>query len=68
MTIQLSTIQFNNQSLVTFEQNGTYYTAMKPICENIGLDWKAQYARIKRDEVLSQGMVIITIPSQGGEQ
>ncbi|MBF0785805.1 hypothetical protein E4T80_10065 [Muribacter muris] len=68
MTTQLSTIQFHNQSLVTFEKDGIFYTAMKPICDNIGLDWKAQYSRIKRDEVLSQGMVIITIPSNGGEQ
>ncbi|MEE6041173.1 phage antirepressor N-terminal domain-containing protein [Avibacterium paragallinarum] len=65
---QLQTIQFYDRTLTTFEQNNVHYVAMKPICENIGLDWKAQYARIKRDEVLSQGMVIITIPSQGGEQ
>lgn len=70
MTNQISTqtISFNNQSLITLEQNGTHYTAMKPICENIGLDWKSQFARIKRDEILSQGVVIITIPSNGGDQ
>lgn len=65
---QLQTIQFHNQSLVTFEQNGTYYTAMKPICGNIGLDWEAQRQRIRRDEVLSQGAVMITLPSVSGEQ
>lgn len=65
---QLQTIQFYNRTLTTFEQNGIYYVAMKPICENIGLAWNAQYERIKRDEVLSQGMVIITTPSNGGEQ
>lgn len=68
MSYQLSTIQFHNQSLVTFEQDGTYYTAMKPICENIGLEWGSQYNRIKRDEVLSQGMIVMIIPSNGGEQ
>ncbi|WP_066108442.1 phage antirepressor N-terminal domain-containing protein [Gallibacterium salpingitidis] len=68
MTTQLSTIQFNNQSLVTFEQNGTYYTAMKPICENIGLAWNAQLLRIKRDEVLSKGMIVMITPTNGGEQ
>lgn len=41
MTTQLQTLQFHRQSLITFEQNGTHYTAMKPICENIGLDWTA---------------------------
>ena len=31
----IQTVQFHSQNLTTFEQNGTYYTAMKPICENI---------------------------------
>lgn len=68
MTTQIQTIQFNRQSLVTFEQNGTHYTAMKPICENIGLCWDGQRQRIQRDEVLSEGAVIITVPSNGGDQ
>ncbi|QPB42207.1 phage antirepressor N-terminal domain-containing protein [Rodentibacter haemolyticus] len=65
---QLQTIQFHNQSLITFEQNGTHYTAMKPICENIGLDWKSQYARIKRDDVLNSTVVIITIVANDGKE
>ena len=68
MTTQIQTIQFNRQSLVSFEQNGTHYTAMKPICENIGLCWDGQRQRIQRDEVLSEGAVIITVPSNGGDQ
>ncbi|WP_278650990.1 phage antirepressor N-terminal domain-containing protein, partial [Rodentibacter pneumotropicus] len=66
MTIQtqLSTIQFHSQSLVTFEQDGIYYVAMRPICENIGLDWAAQYSRIKRDEVLNSTVVIITMVAE----
>ena len=34
--ISTQTVSFNNQSLITIEQNGTHYVAMKPICENIG--------------------------------
>ncbi|WP_437125205.1 phage antirepressor N-terminal domain-containing protein [Gallibacterium salpingitidis] len=64
---QLQIIHFHNQSLVTFEQNGIHYTAMKPICENIGLDWEAQRQRIKRDDVLSSTMVIITIVAEDGK-
>lgn len=67
MTTQLSTIQFYNQTLITFEQDGQYYTAMKPICENIGLDWTAQAQRLKRDEVLNSTMVIITIVAEDGK-
>lgn len=60
MTNQLSTIQFYGQSLITIEQDGKYYVAMRPICDNIGLDWTAQAQRIKRDEVLNSTVVIIT--------
>ena len=66
--ISTQTISFNHQSLVTFKQNGTHYTAMKPICENIGLDWKSQYSRMKRDNVLNSTMVIITIVAEDGKK
>ena len=70
MSNQISTqiISFNNQSLITVEQNGNHYVAMKPICENIGLAWEPQVLRIKRDEVLSQGMIVMIIPTNGGNQ
>ncbi|HDX0977183.1 phage antirepressor N-terminal domain-containing protein [Pasteurella multocida] len=68
MSIQLQTVNFHNQTLLTVEQNDVQYVAMRPICENIGLNWASQYQRIQRDEVLSQGIVIITTPSNGGEQ
>lgn len=47
------TVDFHNQSLVTLQKDGIAYVAMKPICENIGLDWEAQRQRISRDEVLN---------------
>ncbi|UAX42503.1 phage antirepressor N-terminal domain-containing protein [Pasteurella canis] len=68
MTAQIQTINFHNQPLSTFEHNSIYYVAMKPICENIGLNWDGQRQRIQRDEVLSQGMVIITAPTNSGDQ
>lgn len=68
MTAQIQTINFHNQLLSTFEHNSIYYVAMKPICENIGLNWDGQRQRIQRDEVLSQGTVIITAPTNSGDQ
>lgn len=65
---QVQNISFHSQTVPVFTQNNQHYVAMKPICENIGLDWKAQYDRIKRHAVLSEGMVMITTPSKGGEQ
>lgn len=64
----ITTIDFNGQPLITIEQDGIHYTAVKPICENIGLNWDAQRKRISRDDVLSEGAVIMTAPSKGGNQ
>lgn len=68
MTNQLSTIQFYGQSLITIEQDGKYYVALRPICDNIGLAWGAQYNRIKRDDVLNSVVFIMKTPSNGGNQ
>lgn len=65
--ISTQTISFNNQSLITIEQNGVHYVAMKPICENIGIDWRAQRQRIVRDEVLCSTVVIITTVAEDGK-
>lgn len=65
---QLTTVDFYGQSLIATHINGKPYVAMKPICENIGLDWKSQHNRINRHPVMSQGMVVMTMPSHGGDQ
>ncbi|MCK9047619.1 hypothetical protein MY948_04360 [Haemophilus influenzae] len=66
--ISTQTISFNNQSLITVEQNGMHYVAMKPICENIGLSWEPQLLRIKRDNVLSSTMIVMIIVAEDGKK
>ncbi|WP_307981986.1 phage antirepressor N-terminal domain-containing protein [uncultured Haemophilus sp.] len=66
--ISTQTISFNNQSLITVEQNGNHYVAMKPICENIGLSWEPQLLRIKRDNVLSSTMIVMIIVAEDGKK
>ena len=41
--ISTQTISFNNQSLITVEQNGNHYVAMKPICKILGLHGNLKY-------------------------
>ena len=65
---KFETIQFHNQQLIVLNHQNKPYVAMKPVCENIGLDWAAQLKRIKRHQVLSSGVVIMTIPSKQGLQ
>ena len=56
----IQTINFNNQQLLTVEKDGVKYVAVKPICENLGLDWSSQKKRIERDDVLNSFKVIMT--------
>jgi hypothetical protein len=65
---EITRIPFHGDEILAVEQNGKKYVAMKPIVEAMGLDWKNQYNLIKRDTVLSEGMVVTTIPSNGGLQ
>ena len=51
---KLETIQFHNQSLIVLNHENKPYIAIKPICENIGLDWEAQRQRIKKMRYLTQ--------------
>ncbi|AOF54422.1 ATPase [Rodentibacter caecimuris] len=60
--------KFLGLDILVINHENKPYVPMKQIAENIGLDWKAQHSRIKRNEVLSEGMVIMTIPSNGGGQ
>ena len=64
----MQTIQFQGSPILTIEQGGIQYVAMKPVCESIGLRWGAQYNRIKRHPVLSQGVFIMKTPSNSGVQ
>ena len=56
----IQTINFNNQQLLTVEKDGIKYVAVKPICENLGLDWSSQRTKIKDNHILGSVMVIIT--------
>lgn len=65
----LATVDFHGHSLtIVTTASGEHLVAMKPICEAIGLDWKSQYSRIQRNQVLKEGMVVMTTPSAGGDQ
>lgn len=64
----LITVNFRQDTLFAVERDDGVFVAVKPICDTLGVDWKSQYQRIKDDPVLSEGVVIITIPSPGGAQ
>lgn len=59
---------YEDTLLVLEDQYGGRFVVMKPIVETLGLDWRAQYQRLQRDEVLSEGVTTMLAPSLGGEQ
>lgn len=65
----MSEIEFHGDKLtVIHHEDGRRLVVMKPIAERLGLDWSAQYRRILRDDVLSKGVAMMAIPSEGGKQ
>lgn len=68
MSQTLVTVDFHGQSLVAVLIDGKPFVAMRPICKNIGLQWESQYNRIKRNPVMNEGIFIMNMPSEGGDQ
>jgi hypothetical protein len=61
-------VPFYGNEIVVIEKNGERLVAMKPIAEALGLEWSGQLKLIKNDLVLHKGMVVTSIPSEGGVQ
>ncbi|MCP8895360.1 phage antirepressor N-terminal domain-containing protein [Shinella daejeonensis] len=62
-------VNFRGDDLYGFENDDGVFVALKPIVESMGMDWSAQLQRVKRDPILSEGMVIMTTPfGRGGAQ
>lgn len=66
--IQSTLVPFHDQQILVIQQGDTVYVPIKPLCQNLGVDWEAQRQRIARDTVLSEGACIIQAPSKGGLQ
>ncbi|WP_188092600.1 RhuM family protein [Azospirillum sp. B21] len=65
---QLVVVDFHDQKVPIVHHEGRPYVPLKPICDNLGIDWSSQHKRVKRDPVLNEGMVNLTMPSKGGAQ
>ena len=59
-------IDFHGDRLLGIETERGAYVYLKPIVEQMGLDWSGQLQRIKRDPILVEGMVIMPIPPAFG--
>jgi hypothetical protein len=62
-------VDFRGAEILGVELEGVFYVVLKPVVEAMGLAWNGQLERIKRNQVLSEGMRMIRIPfMRGGDQ
>lgn len=65
---KLVAVQFRADTLFAVERDDGVFVAIKPISDALGLKWSSQHDRLRRDPVLSEGILITGIPSPGGLQ
>ena len=66
MNAKSKIVKFNNQHIPVYFVGDKPFVAMKPICENIGLDWDGQRQRIKRNHVLNSTACMIKVVAEDG--
>ena len=62
------TVDFRNDTLFAVERDDGVFVALKPICDSIGLSWKKQQERLKRDPILAEGATMVVLSSVDGLQ
>jgi hypothetical protein len=63
----LSPVPFHGDTIFVVGNQGEPFAPMKPIVENLGLDWRAQQRKLSANRA-RWGMVMLTIPSISGQQ
>lgn len=61
-------VEFHGATLYAITIGGTHHVALKPISDALGLDWSAQFRRVRRHAVLAEAVAVMAIPSDGGVQ
>lgn len=66
---EIVTVNFRGDQLYGFKQDDGVFVALKPMVEAMGLDWSAQFRRVQRDPILSEGIAMMATPfGRGGDQ
>lgn len=70
MVANIQRIPFHDDELlvVTDERTGKEYVLPKPMVEMLGLQWRAQLAKLTKNKVFSKGVLKSNIPTAGGVQ
>jgi len=65
---RFETVPFAGTDILAARLGDQVRVPMKRFCEAVGLPWAAQQQRIRRDDVLREGVSMMLIPSDGGPQ
>ena len=69
MEIMKKEVEFNGINLTGIKtQEGKIYIVVKTFCEALGVFPNSQIKRIRRDDFLNEGGVIMALPTNGGQQ
>lgn len=61
-------LEFNGRRVFLLNADGTWWIAIKPICEALGLDWTRYFKNVKADRILSQLLAEQPIVAADGRQ
>ena len=60
--VEQKEVQFYGDTIIAVRVNeGSVFVPVRPICDLVGVSWPSQYNRIKRDAVLSQEAVSLSV-------
>ena len=65
---ELSPVTFHGDTIFCIEHQNQPYTPMRPIVENMGLDWKSQSAKLNANRGRWATVAIITTVAQDGRE
>lgn len=60
-------VDFHGDDVLCYQgPDGQIYVFMRKVCENLGLDWSAQWRRIERDPVLGPSVAVMATEAVSG--
>ena len=64
---ELSPVSFHGDTIFCIDYHGEPFTPMKPIVENMGMDWAGQFSKLRSNQA-RWGIENISIPTESGVQ
>ena len=61
-------LEFKGKNIVYLSVNGTYWIAIKPVCEVLNVEYKRQYKNLKNDTILASELAKQPMQILGDDQ